>query len=252
MKEKTIKSLIVLGSIFILSPYFLYSQTDQSTYLDQSKRFSVILYGTYISSAELQNDINAEVSFLRDASIELSGGYGYGGEILYDPGIANVGIIFYLSSEYINIKDNELALRFENDSNSVNVRFTEEFKIIPLEVGLKWSLPVSTENFKIYIGGGGGVYFGDRTRTIGTLKTSKISTTPGLSLNILSGIEYYIGRNLSLDFELKFREASFESENKFSADYITVNGQNFSLGNPINSRIIADGVRLSLGLKYNF
>jgi hypothetical protein len=250
--NKKIKSLIIAGSISVLSPYLLYSQTKTDQYHDPGKRFSVMVYGTYISSAELQNDLNAESPFLRDASIDLAGGYGYGGEILYDPGITNVGIKFYLSSEYIKVRDDELAFRFENDSASANVRFVEEYQMIPLEAGLKWPLPISSDKFKIYIGGGGGIYWGDRTRSIGSLKTEKISSTPGLSLNILSGIEYYVGRNLSLDFELKFREASFESENKFSQDYIIVNGETYALEKTVNSRIIVDGVRISFGLKYNF
>ncbi len=242
---------IILGSIFILSPYFLCSQTKTDQYPEHSKRFSIVVFGTYISSAELQNDIDAG-QFLRDASIELKGGYGYGAELMFDPGLTNVGIAFYLSSEFLSVSDDELAFRFENDSSSVNIRFTEQYQIIPLEAGLKWSLPVSTDNFKIYIGGGGGIYFGQRNRSLGSLKTSNISTTPGLSLNILSGIEYYIGRNLSLDFELKFREASFESKDEFSTDHITVNGEEYEIGTPVNSRILVDGMRMSLGLKYNF
>jgi hypothetical protein len=74
------------------------------------------------------------------------------------------------------------------------------------------------------------------------------STKPGYSLNVLSGIEYYIARNLSAVFEFKFREAYFEVESEFGS------GRNpiFGLPNPFNSRIVVNGTVLSLGLKYNF
>lgn len=247
--------IILLWSLApLLNPFFIYSQSklDESTYYDNSKIFSVSIYGMYISSGELQNNINNEDPFLRDASIELKGGYGYGGEIIYSPNLYDLDIRVYLSSEYIKITDDELALRFIEDSATASVRFIEEFYMIPLEAGLKWSLPVGTERFIIYIGGGAGVYFGDRKRSIGSLKTSTISKKPGFSLNVLSGIEYYIGRNLSLDFEFKFRDASFEAENMFSTDYIYIDGHNFRLDNPFRSRLLINGARLSLGLKYNF
>jgi len=253
---KKIKSIYVFftGSAFLLSPYFLYSQTphNELPYNDKSKKFSILLYGTYVSSSELQNNIDDPTPFLRDVSIDMSGGYGYGGEISYSPLSNNQDISFYLSSEYLKVKDDELTYQFVQDSNTVKARFTEEFTLIPVEGGMKWNLPLSSDRFKIFIGGGAGIYFGSRERIISSLNTSEISSKPGYSLNILAGTEFFIARNISADFEFKFREASFETESKFSQDYITINGQNYSLGNPIHSRIIVDGVRLSAGLKYHF
>jgi hypothetical protein len=252
--HKNLKTALFFCTALLACRVYLYSQpkADEPVYFDNSKKFSISVYGMYISSGELQNNINNTDPFLRDASIELKGGYGYGGEFIYSPDFYDLDIRFYLSSEYIKITDDELALRFIEDSASASVRFIEEFYMIPLEAGLKWSLPVGTDRFKIYIGGGAGIYFGDRKRSIGPLKTSTVSRKPGFSLNVLSGIEYYIGRNLSLDFEFKFRDASFETESMFPADYIYIEGHNFRLENPFTSRLLINGARLSLGLKYNF
>lgn len=247
---KIVKSIYVIltGSILLFSPYFLYSQSKNTDlpFFDKSKKFSILLYGTYVSSAELQNDIDAPLPFFRDASTELKGGYGYGGEISYSPEINSFDITFYLSSEYLKVRDDDLTIQFAEDTNTAKIRFTEEYYLIPVEGGLKWHLPVSTERFKIYIGGGAGVYFGDRKRTISVFSTSSISAKPGFSLNVLAGTEYFIGRNLSFDFEFKFREASFEAVSRFN------DGYPFGLDNTIHSRIIVDGVRLSAGLKYHF
>ena len=243
-----------MGSINILNPYFLYSQERYDEYkpFNGLGRITLQVYATYVSAAELQNNIKSNISFLRDASIELKGGYGYGAEITFNPNISNFDVLFYLSSEYLKVKDDELVLRFENDSATNTVRFTEEYNMIPLEAGLKWNLPVSTERSRIFIGGGAGIYFGNRTRSVGPYSTSPISRKAGLSMNVLAGLEYFIERNLSLDFEFKFREATFESQDRFDVDYITINGNIYSMDNPVYSRLLIDGTRLSAGIKYHF
>ena len=221
--------------------------------LDQNKKFSVSVYGTFISSSELQNNAKAFDSFERNATVPLGGGYGYGTELNYKPELLDLNLTFYLSSEYFKLTQRDMYLHLEQGSNSANIAMTESFHVIPVELGLKWDLPVSTDRFKIYIGGGGGMYFGDRIRTLGT---SLVSTTtykkPGFSLNILTGLEYFLERNFSADFEFKFREGSFDVESIFDRNFVTVNGNNFDLGNPIYSKIILDGVRISLGLRYSF
>jgi len=243
-----------MGSILLLNPYFLFSQglTDEIKSYNSGALFTIQVYGTYVSSAELQNNIKSNVSYERDASIELNGGYGYGGEVTYNPRFSGFDVLFYMSSEYLKVKDDELVMRFENDSAVNSVRFTEEYKLLPFEAGLKWNLPVSTERFKVYIGGGAGVYFGNRNRQIGQYKTSNISHKAGFSMNVLAGLEYFLERNLSVNFEFKFREASFESEDRFESDLIVINGNIYSMDNPVHSRLLIDGTRLSAGLKYHF
>lgn len=246
--------MIFMGSINLLNPCFLYSQQrhEELTPFNGSGRLTLQVYATYVSAAELQNNIKSSVSFIRDASIELKGGYGYGAEVTYNPNISNFDVMFYFSSEFLKVKDDELLLRFENDSSSSVVRFTEEYNMIPFEAGLKWNLPVSTERFKIFIGGGAGIYFGNRKRSVGPYTTSAISRKAGVSMNVLAGLEYFVERNLSLDFEFKFREASFESQDRFDVDYVTINGNIYNMDNPLHSRLLIDGTRLSVGLKYHF
>lgn len=243
-----------MGSINLLNPYFLYSQNGDNEHIvyNGSGKLTLQVFATYVSSAELQNKLNSNIPFIRDASIELKGGYGYGAELTYNPNINNFDVVFYISSEYLKVKDDELLMRFENDSATSNVRFTEEYSMIPLEAGLKWNLPVSTERFKIFIGGGAGVYFGNRTRIIGPYSTSAVSRKAGISMNVLAGLEYFIQRNLSLDFEFKFREATFDSQDRFNVDFITIGGNIYSMDNPVYSRILVDVTRLSAGIKYHF
>lgn len=237
----------------LLSTNALYTQQKENiNYFDPAKRFSLALYGTYISSAELLNNPRSSDPFSRNSSTDLTGGYGYGAELNYEPPLFDLGLIFYISTEYFRSRTNEIFMRLDNGENSTNVRINEDYKIIPIEAGVKWLLPVSTDNFKIYIGGGGGVYLGDRTRTLLKMNSYNISRKAGFSLNILSGLEYYIARNLSANFELKFREASFETESAYNSSIISVNGVQYPVESPFYTKFIVDGVRLSAGLKYQF
>jgi hypothetical protein len=242
-------SLLLL--LFFNSVYSQSTETDLKR-SDPTKKFSVYVYGTYVSSSELQENPKSSDPIERDATIELDGGFGYGGEIIYDPGIYDLGIKLYLSLEFLKIDQRDLEMIFDNGAQRDEIQMRERFTLIPVELGVKWLLPVSGEEFKIYIGGGVGIYFGSRTRNMGNLESSTLDTKPGFSLNILSGIEYFFARNLSADFELKFREASFDAENKFSQNSIDINGTIYPITNPFYSRLIVDGVRLSLGIKYHF
>lgn len=242
--------MFVLG---LIGPALLQSQTKQDVrFYDPSKRFFFSLYGTYVSSSQLLNNPRSTNPFERDASVDLNGGYGYGAELSYEPPVADLGLIFYVSAEYFKSTTNDLVLRLNDGVNTASVNISETYSVIPVETGVKWPLPVSTDNFKIYIGGGGGIYFGNRTRTLLNLKSTNVDLKPGLSLNILAGLEYYVARNLSALFEVKFREASFDAQSAFGSSVISVNGTQFALENPFYTRFIIDGVRLSAGLKYQF
>ncbi len=250
------KILILIGLLLISgSGLNVFSQQPKKNtiFFDPAKRFSFSLYGEYVSSGQLQSNIRSSDPFQRSSSIDLKGGFGYGGEINYIPSFLNHELTFYLSTEYFKIDETDLALRFEQDTVSEAVSLEEKLSLIPIELGVKWNLPVGTENFKIYIGGGGGLYFGDRERVIaGLFHSHTISKTPGFSLNVLTGMLLYIAQNLAANFELKFREAAYDVQSGFDLNTIYINGYGFSLENPIYSRIIIDGVRVSLGLKYNF
>jgi hypothetical protein len=242
-----------LPVLFIVSNSLSVKAQEKSLrFYDPEKKFSITLYGTYISASQLLENPRSSNPIERDVTTELNGGYGYGAELNYTPPLFETGLIIYASAEYFKVTSDNIIYRLYEGENRVSVRFTEKFTLIPLELGIKWHLPVSTDNFKIYIGGGGGIYFGDRTRNFAGMTSENIAKTPGFSLNVLTGLEYYIARNLSANFELKFREASFDAESKYSKGIVNINGNNYNITNPFYTRFIIDGVRISAGFKYQF
>lgn len=247
------KSVLII--LFLLLSYFQTSAQIKINDFESnthSEKFSFSLYGTYISSAELTNNLRNYIESNYSEPLLLDGGYGYGGEIEYNADVGDFILTFYFSTEYIKLKTNDLIYKFENREDEVYVKGTETLEMLPLEVGIKWMLPVGFNGLKLYIGTGAGIYIGDRTRTISYLTSKTISKKPGFSLNILTGIEYFIERNISSTFELKFRDGSFIVDSEFSNNTITINNNTYNLDTPILSRLNIDGVRLSLGLKYYF
>ncbi len=248
-------AFVLLYTLALLNCNNIFAQqpVKDIRYYDPSKKFSITLYSEYVSSAQIQDNIRSTDPILRNSSTDIKGSFGYGGEINYTPSFLDHDFTFYLSSEYLKINESDIILRFFQDTISAAVHMEEKLSMVPIELGVKWNLPVGTENFKIYIGGGAGLYFGDRERIIaGTFGTTTLSKTPGFSLNILSGMLLYVEKNLAANFEIKFRDANYEVENKFPINTIIINGAGFALDNPLYSRISIDGVRVSLGLKYNF
>jgi hypothetical protein len=216
------------------------------------KRFSFSIYAAYISSSELQDNIRSNDPISRNSYVELDGGYGFGGEITFDPHLFNTGIIFYLSGDFFKKEHNNLEYYFDNGTNTATLRMVETISCIPVEFGVKWDLPVSSRLFKVYIGGGGGFYFGQRNRTLSNLVYKTINTNPGFSLNVLTGAEYKLSNNLSFNAEVKFREGTYEVESEYDRNAIIVKNYIFELTNPFYSRININGVRISAGFKFYF
>ena len=214
--------------------------------------FSVTLYATYVASAEIQYDVLSPDLFGSNSFYSLDGSYGYGGEVSYQLPINNLNLDIFISTEYYHLLQNNIPVRFARDTIHYTVSATEDITMLPIEFGVKWDLPEFLENFTFYIGGGGGIYLGKRTRKLLYLTSQNIQNKSGFSINALAGVEYSASRNISLDLQLKFREPYFDIESTYNSNTININGTEFGLKTPVTSRITVDGLRLSFGLKYHF
>ena len=238
------------GPLFLvfLLLFVNYSRTqikeNENRFFDPSKKFTLVLYSTYVSSAEVQNNLNSSDQIERAVLTDLKGGFGFGFELDYKPSLFNLDLIYYISTDYLKLDQKDIVYQYYNGVNIITYKANDKFILIPAELGIKWPLPVSTDKFRIYIGGGAGLYLGNHTRNVDNLTSQKTRSKPGFSLNILAGLDYYLEKNIAAGIELKFREASFDTESKYN--YIT------TMPNQFATRLIVDGVRVSAGLKYNF
>ncbi len=134
----------------------------------------------------------------------------------------------------------------------MNLRVKETIWAIPVEISAFYKLPRFANEFGLYLGGGVGIYFGDRERQILNLKSETKSTEQALNFHIATGAEYRILSSLSAVFEVTFREGEYIVESEFPTDQIIVNGTRYSIQQNYNSKIYLDGLKLGLGLNYYF
>lgn len=243
-----IKCLIFIF-LFILKPEFMFSQKLNQS--DIGYGFSIIPEVIYVSSSTIQLYPYSQNLFERNLTEEISGGYGYGITLRKNLFLENIS--FGVSVQFLKITDTDnLTQTFSNDTLTVRARVSEELSVIPLEFTGYFNLPNFSDDLKIFLGGGLGIYYGDRKSTILNVQSTTISKSPGISLIILTGMELSFTKNISAVFNVEFRQAEYSVRSRFPASEITVNGTVFEIEPELNSQIFVDGLKLGLGISYNF
>lgn len=212
--------------------------------------FSIIPEIIYVSSANIQLYPYSTDYFEKNYTEDVDGSYGYG--ITLRKKVFSHDLSFGISLEFLKITDSELTQTFSNDSITVRARVTEELSVMPLEFTGYFNLPNFTENLNIFLGGGIGYYFGDRKRTVLNIQSTTVSKKPGVSFIILSGMEYFFTKEFSGVFEIKFRQAEYSVRSTFPDSQIKINGNYYQIDRELNSKIFIDGLKLSIGISYNF
>jgi len=243
-----------LRKLFFILIFFLLISNQafcQKSFLsDFFKDFTIYLSGNYISSATIQLNPYSTDIIERNITDEVNGGYGYGLSIKKK--IISDNIYFSFSTEYLRITDNSLSTVLENDTNFIPVHVTENIKFVPVEFALYFSLPQALDNLNIFLGGGAGIYFGDRSRRMVGYETITTSKTATVNILVLFGMEYMMDKHISLLLEMRVRQGEFKVSNHFPVDNVTLEGVNYQFQQDLNSKVFVDGLKLSLGIGYTF
>lgn len=239
----------IIFALTFLLPSILFSQSSAP----RAPFFSdVILSGSlnYVSSATIQLAPFSSDLVERNSSLDISGGYGYSFSIRTK--LFRNDLFFGVTAEFIRIQDNNAILTLEGDTSIARIKLSETITAYPVEFTAYFNVPSFQENLNIYLGGGVGLYSGDRKRKILNFESETISKTFGLSLVVLSGIEYYFEKNFMSFMELRFRDGEYDVKSKFPINSLNINGISYSLGSEMNSKIFLDGLKVSIGLGYRF
>jgi len=236
--------------ISLLMLFFTESLKSQILLINARNDFQISIFTNYISSATVQLNPFINDPIEKFSSQELGGGYGIGISIKKRMFWDNFYIS--LSTEYAAIKDNTLdQYLYATDTDYLHVRVTESIWMVPVELSAVFDIPSFADNFKIYLGGGLGLYFGDRKRSMIIFETETINRVPKLNLQVICGMEYKLANNMSAIFQVSFRHAQFNVDSKYPADRFYYEGLNYLFDRELNSKIYMDGLKFSLGIGYS-
>ncbi len=248
---------LILLSVALLIPSIGFSQNTVSnstlkTNSDSPFFSDVIVSGSlnYVSSATIQLAPYSADLVERNSTLDISGGYGYSFSLRTK--LFRNDLFLGVTAEFIKIQDNDAVLTLEGDTSVARIKLTESITAYPVESTAYFNVPSFQENLNIYLGGGIGLYSGDRKRKFLNYESETISKSFGLSLVVLSGIEYYFEKNFMSFMELRFRDGEYDVKSKFPLDFVNINGVSYPLGKEINSKIFLDGLKVSIGLGYRF
>jgi hypothetical protein len=213
----------------------------------QERNLTVLIKGNLTTRTSLFLNPNAPDPDTRAQALELTDFLGSGIEIKYLFPRSNLAVS--VSAEYLRFRE----------SNPIHVSFQSEvpaedgYIAVPVELTGYFIIPASGQTVKMFIGGGGGVYFGRRQYTLAGAEAALTGTRPGFGIHVLGGVSYHFTDRLSLVGEMKFRDLQFRSTNAFQVSRVLYQGSLFPLSQtPFESSVQTDGIVFQLGVGVSF
>lgn len=213
----------------------------------QERPFTVVVKGNLSTESEIFLNPASPDPVARAQSTLVQDFLGVGVEIQYRfPGVS---IAVGVSADRINVRT----------SQPITVSFREQvpaedgYTAIPLDLTGYFIIPASGEVFKIFMGGGCGVYFGTRKYRIAGVEAKTINDSPGFGIHVLGGLSVQFTRWFSLVAEMKFRDLQFRSTNAFAVSRIPYGSTSINVSQtPFESSIHTDGIVFQIGAGFSF
>ena len=206
--------------------------------------FSIILRGNLTTSSLIYVTPDAADPVAQGNTFDLTGTFGYGAEIRFR--IPESSIALGLSTDYIKSSGTDVL-------GGTGIPVTDGYTAVPVEFTGYFIIPLSTEYFGVYMGGGAGMYFGTRNYSIAGIQAVTVQNTPGFAIHVLGGVSYRFMNSLQGMFEMKFRDLQFQSVNQFKEQSIRWQGTVINVSTqPFNSRVETDGIVFQIGIAYTF
>jgi outer membrane protein W len=230
MKTKSVLIIILLANI-------LFAQTGE-------KKFYINANYIYTTTAKLYLQPNSSDPFIRGTHEDLEDLWSYSGEIGYS---LSEEIIIAIGLEYVE----KTFVNHNMNLGGTRAVMTDGFKVIPLELSLYYTLPFSTEMFKFFMGGGGGLYFGTHIRRLGDVSVSNESRKVGYGIQVAVGMDYLFNEYFSIRAQMRFRDPEFEMKSSYSNKVVNYGGRTFLLSNQtFSSKVNIDGISFAIGLVF--
>ena len=211
----------------------------------QEHPFSFSIKGNLTTGSQLFPNPDSPDDFQRAEYFSIEDFFGYGMELKYQIPETNLAIGF--STDYIR------TATFQSIVRESVIPVKDGYRVIPIELTGYFIIPVSGPTLGIYMGGGGGAYFGRRIYQIAGAEAQTTDQGHGFGIHVLGGISYRFTEWFSLCGEMKFRDLQFKTSNQFSQKQVLYHGSVVSLPqDPFAARVHTDGVIFQLGASVSF
>ncbi|HZY10084.1 MAG TPA: hypothetical protein VFF29_02925 [Bacteroidota bacterium] len=230
-----------LLGLFILSTLLLQTNEIKA----QNRLSDVTLFGSFTTSSKLFYHPHDSDEYLRSQFFLLNN-------------IISVGVDFRRTLEYTGIQlglSIEYIKKTEHFSHPISaskiIPIKEGYTVVPIEASGYFFIPFGYEKWKIYMGGGGGVYIGSREYEYANVEAPTVHRKLGFGIHVVSGIQFNLSSLFTLRSELKFRDIHFETTNQFTQPTTGYNGSTIYLNQlPFDSRININGMTLTMGILF--
>jgi len=208
---------------------------------------SVVVWGSWTTDGQIFPEAGAAGPLSRSQSYPISDVPGFGAEIRYR--FPASSIVIGLGAGVVESREHRSQLLSSGRALPVE----DGFRAIPVELSGYFVLPFSGQDLRVYMGGGGGVYFGERRPAFAGVSAPVVDAQPGFGIHVSAGIGWRFFDRFVLLGEMKFRDLQFSSTNAFQTDRTEYQGALVNLGSqPFSSTIHVDGVVFQFGLSAEF
>lgn len=212
----------------------------------QVQSYSIEIFGAFTTSSKLYPHPNDGDEFARAMYLSLDDIF-HGG-IEMRASITPVDLKIGIGTEFIQKTE---IIDVPASFSTIPVR--DGYRVIPIELTGYFQLPIGNDRLHVYLGGGIGIYMGERIYHYPGAAAAATSRTGGFGIHILSGGEFVLSNHWAIRSEIKFRDVQFESVNQFHQPSTFYQGTYLPLPQePFASRFSIDGMTLRTGIAYYF
>jgi opacity protein-like surface antigen len=217
-----------------------------STVCHAGENISVAAKGSYTTSTRFLYNVERNDIFIDDKYFSYNFGFGLDVRML----AFSDDILIGVNIEKIKTLGQTTKLVYGNGL-SYSIPVTEGFVVYPVELSGYFLIPFSSEDARVYLGGGVGWYFGERIYSIASAQAATLNSPSGFGIHVLTGADVRITSKIAVRGELKFRDPQFDSVNRFEESSTTYNGLKILL-DPSSSktRVNLNGITYGLGLVF--
>lgn len=196
----------------------------------------------YLDASQIFLSPQSSDPVTRNETADIGGSFSYGGGYRFE---VIPSVLLQLHGEFVSAE--------HRATDQVGTVLSNAYDVWLIEASAAFSLPFSGKTFNMYVGGGGGFYFGTRAYSVAGVQSETVSRAPAFGMHILLGAEYLLTEHLGLRADIVFRDPQISVENRFRQPSVRSKGVDYPLDEePFESYINLNGNVYALGLSWHF